>query len=345
MPYAKIIIKNFSPDRNTDFIPLDTVFSFFIIPNNSEEIDISTLEISVKIDSDSERQTYNFTNSSSNNITITGTSTNGYDVTLDVFPSFFKKFDSDSDIDIKINVKNTDGLSMKEKNFSFKVLSISNLESFMDLLSEVTEISVYSEQGRIDKDGYIVNFTWKNWSLLEDPVIYKNDIQIKNGFTINKKEGKLVFANQLRTGDPVDVITADYKHGAFTQEQMVGFMNQGLSLYNSYPRQTSYVIRNSPYYARAAVEIGGAYFALSAILNQLINQQTSIRWGEKEDLSRIEGILKSNMTEYKSIVDKMGEAKLKILASSKFIVMPTFNLPGGRSRFFRNVFTSGGAPA
>lgn len=340
--FANIIIRNLKPRDKSDSIALNTVFSFDLIPFGGDEIDITTLYMSLKVtNTNIQSQNYNFTYNDTYNVTTIGDQQKGYRVSLDISPDYDTKFDSNSNIELKISVNNTAGTPMRRAIYHFSALNLSNIESLMDLLSEVTEISVLAEQGRISADGKTVTFTWDNWSLIEDPVVYKNDVIITSGFRINKSRGHIVFDSPLRNGDPTDRVEADYKHGVFTQEQLVRFMEKGIAVYNAYPRQTNYGIKNAPIYARAALEIGGAYFALSAILNGLINQQSLVRWGDPDKRSEIEGIIKSNMSEYKAILDKIYEMKKLRLAHPLSMVLVEYTLPGGRSRFFRNIFGTG----
>jgi hypothetical protein len=342
MAYANILVRNENPKDKFDSVPLNSKFSFDLVPYNGDIIDIDTLTINVEVKSQN-TQKYTFTNTSTENITLTGSETVGYKVVIDISPSFDIKFNEKSQIEIKIEVSNSLAVAMKRVTFTYRTLRLDQMEALMDLLSEMTEVCVYQEQGRILDEGNEVSFTWDNWSAIEDPVIYKNDIIVSTGFTIDKTNGKLIFSTPLKYTDPTDRIEADYKHGVFTQEQLVNFMKIGLSVYNSYPRASNYSIQGAPVSAQAAIILGGAYYAICSILAGLINQQSRVRWGDEQGWEKAQQIMQTLKENYKGSLDKIYEMKKMKLAQPMAIVLPEYSLPGGRSRFFRYLYKEGGS--
>lgn len=342
MAYANIIIRNIKPKNNSSAISLDSIISFDMIPTNGDEIDISTLEVKININGMHGNQNYTF-NSSSPQVSYTGGSTTGYKLKIDMFPDSEYKFDESSFIKMSINVRNTSGDRAKPVSINYNSVSLDQLEALIDLLSEVMEVTVDRELGRFIDNGTTVSFTWDNWSVIEEPLIYKNDVLLTSGYAVNKQTGIVTFDVPLRTTDPVDRIEADYKHGVFTQSELINFMEIGLAEYNAQPRHSSWNLQNAPAQAQAAIIIGGAYWAICALLLGLINQQSRIRWGNEDNWDKVQSMLTTLKENYKSSVQKLFEAKKLVLAQPLGIVIPQYVLPGARSRFFRYLYKEGGS--
>lgn len=344
MAYATILVKNVTPRENDRAIPLTTIFSFDLVPYNGVTLDMSTFSVAVRISGGPTRITEHLTfTSASPQVTLssTGSTTVGYTIKIDCFTGYDTNFDDQQEIQLRIDVDDTDGNAMRQVRLEYRTVRRDQLDAFSDLLSEVTEISVYKEPGRLDSTGTIVNFTYKNWSPTFTPVVYKNSIIITSGYTINKLEGKITFSSALRHAEIVDLIEVDYKFSVFSESELISFMYAGLAYFNAAPRHTSYALSGAPASAQAAVLYGGAYNAINAVLWGFLNQQSRVKWGETEwkDLA---SILQSMRDSYKAEMDKILEFKKLRLPGISAVVGAEYSLPGSRSRFFRYLYKEGG---
>lgn len=342
MAYANILVRNIKPKHGSTSIALDSIISFELSSYNEDIIDLDTLSIKLEISSTGQSKRYYLLNSSSPQIKWSGDNISGYKFKIDMFPNSDLKFDEKSNVTILINVNNTDGLKMRQFSINYSTVRLDQLDALMDLLSEVMEVTVDRELGRIENEN-TVSFTWNNWSTVEEPKIYLNDELLTDGYIIDRQKGVVVFENPLRTGNPTDRVEADYKHGVFSQAQLINFMEISMAEFNAQPRQTNFNIKNAPAYAQAAVILGGAYYAICAILMGLINQQSRVRWGDEQTWDKVQGILTTLKENYKTSVTKIYESKKIRLAQTAAIVTPEYTLPGSRSRFFRYLYKEGGS--
>ena len=342
MAYANILVRNVKPKPSSDSIALDSIISFELVPYNGDIIDLMTLSIKIEISSSGQSKRYYLLDKDSPQIKWTGDNTTGFRIKIDMFPNSDLKFDEKSNIILTINVNNSNTLKMRQERIIYNTVRLDQLDALMDLLSEVMEVTVDRELGRIENET-TVSFTWDNWSTVEDPKIFLNDVLLESGYTVDRQKGIVTFDSPLRINNPIDRVEADYKHGVFSQAQLINFMEIGMAEFNAQPRQSNFTIKNAPAYAQAAVILGGAYYAICAILMGLINQQSRVRWGDENTWDKVQGILTTLKENYKSSVTKIYESKKLRLAQPAAIVVPEWTLPGGRSRFFRYLYKEGGS--
>lgn len=343
MATANILIRNPYPRNNSSSIPLDTIFTWDLIPFEGAILDMSTLTIKVTITGGTTNATevHNYTSTSTEFSTESGGSTTiGYSCKLDLFPSYDINFDESQSITIKINIDDTLGNSMRETTLSYTTVRRDQLDALKDLLSELTEIHVYRENGRIDSAGTTVQYTYPNWNSDFTPTIYKNGVILTTGYTVNKSNGYLTFSSALRHHEIFDSIEADYRFSVFTDKELINFMYIGLAYFNAMRRTTSYTLNTASAGAQAAILYGGAYNAINFILISMLNQQFRVKWGD--EWKELSSTLASLRDIYKAAIDKIAEEKKYRLAGTSAISVPEYSLPGGRSRFFRYLYKEGG---
>lgn len=354
MSFANIIVKELDPPKGDQAIARETVFTFRLAPvGSSTTIDISTLDIEIKVQTSSGTFTYDITYTSSEvTYTIKG---NSYLIEVDVDPDGAVNFDSNETITLTINVDDTDGNSMRQFQTNYRVVNMTQLTALVDLTSEFTEIPINYEQGRISYDGSECNFTWKNWMATQTPVVYVNDMMKNSGYTPSYVEGKLTFSPVLSSGynktdifntalyEPIDRVNCDYWYSCFSTKQLTSFMKVALADFNaSYP-VSSYGVTSSNQAVQAALLLGGAYYLYNAVVAGFLNQQWRVQWGEEEwqNLLNVAEKMKENT---KSVFERISEAKRHTLAKGvQGIVIPEYSLPGGRSRFTSILFGQSGA--
>ena len=341
--YANIVVKNPLPRVNIDAIPASTIFSYDLAPYNNAEININTLVVKLYITGGGaqnmvQRLTFHYGHTA---LTVVGDALTGYNIKVDAFPNFELNFESEQSIEVRIEVEDSLGNVMRPFRTHYRTINFDQYDALSFLLKDVTEIQVQNEQGRINHDGTEVEFGYRPWALNKTPIIYKNGIQITSGYTIDKVNGKLLFSTPLRFGDPVDIITADYMFSVFTDLELIGYLNQALSTYNGWRPASRWRLSNAPPQADAAIILGAASYALQAIELGFINQQALIKWTEA-DVSKLTGPLQDVKEKYRQEFEKVLEEKRYQLAGTRTLVTSEYTLPGGRSRFFRNLFKDGG---
>ena len=342
MPYSSIVVKDLYPRSNMGFIATTTIFKFSLVPYNGTEVNLDSLDIKAICSggTTSILQTMNFTKDS-NGIKIKGDSTTGYNIEVSLFPQSQNNLESGQQVELYVKINDMAGVPMPTYRVVYRAMLADHYDALTYLLKDIMELNSDYEQGRISATGTEVDFTYKNWSLEQEPKVYKNTVPIVNGFTIDKQNGKLRFNSPLRHADPVDIINVDYIFGVFSQQELIGFLNQAVSVYNGYRPMTSYSVGGLPIFADAAMTIGAAFLALQSIGLGFLNQQARVKWGEAE-WKELLGAVESRISKYEAKFKELCEEKKYNLARPAAIYVPEYTLPGGRSRFFRYMFKEGG---
>ena len=168
---------------------------------------------------------------------------------------------------------------------------------------------------------------------------YPNGLKIKCDYM-----GNIYFIDENDNPVPVrayDTVFCSYSVKAFTSQHMNSALNLALQTINAQPGASKYAnVSQVPYYYDPALIYGAAYYLLRSLLVQLTQRQRRLLL-EDPDASMF-GNIKEAATMYKDDFDKMLE-KLPIAKypGIRGIVVPEFNMPGGRSRFFRYIWNIG----
>lgn len=342
MAYASITVKDIFPRNRSGCIPTTTIFKFSVVPYNGAVVDIDSIEITAACSGGGNNYLHPmiFTKDS-NGVKITGDSTTGYNVELKLFPNSQNNLESGQRVMIHLKAKDTAGVPMVTYRAAYNAMISDQYDALTYLLKDIMELTSDYEQGRLNHNGTEVDFTFKNWSLAQEPKIYKNMIPITTGFIVDIQSGKLKFNNPLRHTDPIDTINADYVFGVFSQEELISFLEQSVSIYNGFRPMTSYGVGSLPIFADAAMTIGAAFLALQSIRLGFFNQQARVKWGES-DWKELVGVIEASIGKYEAKFKELSEEKRYNLARPAGIYVPEYTLPGGRSRFFRYMFKEGG---
>jgi hypothetical protein len=344
--YASITVKNPKPNDRDDSIALTSEIGFDLAPYDGARIDISTLEVFLIMQGGltNRTMTRSFKYGESDAIRATGNATDGYVVRIDPYPKFSLNFESDQRLEFRVDVKDYSGTPMRKSILKYEAVRAPQYDALSDLIREVTEINSNYEQGRIGIDKQTVDFTYRNWSLVDErkPKIFKNDIELDDSlFTVKHNDGKVKFVDELRSDDAVDLINANYYYSALSETQMISFMKTALSEYNAYRPMTAFSLKNAPKAAEAIILLGGACLALHAVQAGFINQQYRVQFGEDKEWQNVKELVVSLRDSYKDQMQKMLEEKKYNLARPVSMVIPEFSLPGGRNRFFRYMYKGG----
>ena len=181
------------------------------------------------------------------------------------------------------------------------------------------------------RDGEIVEYTGGN--------NYSNGLKIKLDYN-----GKIFFVNNNGDPEPIksyDTVFCTYYVKAFTTQHMNSSLNLALQKINAQPGSTKYqYVYQTPYYYDAALVYGAAYYLLRNLLVQLTQRQRRLLFEDPDariydDIAKAAEMYKED---FKEQVEKLAIVKYPGIRG---IVVPEFNMPGGRSRFFRYIWNIG----
>lgn len=200
-------------------------------------------------------------------------------------------------------------------------------------------VAVNRELGRKNRDGTKVTFSWPYWNL-SNHTIFLNDEQIETGYTIDLDTAVVTFDIPLHETDRVD---ASYNFRMYTQNQLLGYISDAIGQINAEPPQDrAYTVDTFPDTFVGILMQGAAANALQKMLWCINFQPTQTIFGGGEfaqNASNNFRALKENFekrfTEDKKTLKTKGPYP-KISA----IVQPEYTLPGGRSRWFRYLFST-----
>ena len=183
----------------------------------------------------------------------------------------------------------------------------------------------------------------KNRDGIEQPYTdgnnYPNGLMVKYDFM-----GNVYFIDN--NGDPVEIHSYDnvlvsYSIKMITNDHMNSSLYMALQAINSQPGSSKYSnVASAPYYYDPALVYGAAYYILRSLLTSLTNRQRRLLIEDPD--ARITDDIRQSATMYKEEFEKMLE-KLPIARypGIRAVVVPEFNMPGGRSRFFRYIWNIG----
>lgn len=202
-------------------------------------------------------------------------------------------------------------------------------------------IPVYNEQGVIESDKRTVTFNFPRWNQNIRTRIFLNEKPVTEGVIIDYFRGKVIFDSILTD---YDTVTSDYNFRWFDDADLDRFLQNAISIVNSYPPVGGYNLYNAPDRFIPHILYGAAKDAIRHLLLCLQFQEPQEVFGGPERaqtaFQQLETLKKNFEDEFKSLLEQKKYGPYKGL--TKLIVTPEFTLPGGRSRWFRYLFGSGG---
>lgn len=215
-----------------------------------------------------------------------------------------------------------------------KIELVVALESYIGCAQR---IPVYNELARRNKDRDRFQLTWPRWNLSNHEIRLNGDI-VDDGFSLNFDTGTVVFtAPRIRT----DTIHATYNFRFFTQVDELRFLNDALNQINLEPPGSSFTLDNLPEQYVGVLMRGAAKNAIQALLFCLQFQEIQTIFGGADRAQQIT----SSFQALKENHEKEFERDKKTIKKAVYprigvIVTPSYTLPGGRSRWFRYLFSS-----
>lgn len=182
------------------------------------------------------------------------------------------------------------------------------------------------------------DFAFCNWNEDRPPVVRVTDRVVESGYSIDYQAGRIHFERKMTPADYVDV---SYHFSLFKKEELVSFLRMGLHMMNSTP-PASITYREIDFIPRewqGPILLYAAQTALRRMILGLSFQEKQMIYGKPEQVSATVGWIQSLYNEYKEQYKEASDnAKTRKLYSISVNVIPSYTLPGGRSRWFRYMF-------
>ncbi|MAG24397.1 hypothetical protein CMI47_02360 [Candidatus Pacearchaeota archaeon] len=199
-------------------------------------------------------------------------------------------------------------------------------------------IPVYQEQSKPSVDSRVYSFNFPRWNQTAGVRIYRNQELINEGYEINYFKGNVTFDESLTD---FDIVNADYNFRWFDDAQLIRFLQNALDQINYYPPASRYSLAGVPMRYVAGVLYGASRDALRELMMSLMFQETQQIFGGGEKATNLFSNFETLKKNYEEDFTKMLDAKKfgPYVGLTKAIVTPEYTLPGGRSRYFRYLFS------
>jgi hypothetical protein len=211
------------------------------------------------------------------------------------------------------------------------------LESF---IGYAQRIPVFDEIGRLNRNRKMADFSFPRWNQPSKTKVFINGHISEIGYTVNYIDGKIVFDYPLAS---VDEVTASYTFRWFEDEELHAFIAEGINVFNQYAPHTTYTIMDLPDRYMVTATMQAAVFALRRLIMDLMYQEPAKVYGGMNRANKLIGSLDSLKKNYEDQLGNLYGEKVKFpyVGLTKTITTPMYTLPGGRSRWFRYLFSNG----
>jgi len=201
-------------------------------------------------------------------------------------------------------------------------------------------IPVVTEVARRNKDRDRFTLSWPRWNLCNPLVVKNGELMDYDAMTIDYDTGTVIFPKPLHDTDKIDVT---YNFRFFTQVDMLRFLNDALSQINlEPPASIAYTLNDVPPSYVGTLMQGGLAHAIQKLLFCIQFQQPGTIFGDKD---RLKDAISNFMAQKENAEKQFREDKKTLKTKGPYpkiglIVTPEYTLPGGRSRWFRYLFSS-----
>ncbi len=205
------------------------------------------------------------------------------------------------------------------------------------LIGEPQRLPVYNEIGRWNITRDEASFSFPRWNQSAGALVYLNGDLQDSGFVVDWFRGKILFTQPLTQYDEV---TATYNFRWFEDNELDGFVEQGVNTYNIWPPQTTNTINSIEDRWIIAAEYSAAVMALRRFMFDILFQRPAKIFGGMDRADKIFGHMETLKKNYEDEANKLYEQKAKgpYVGLTRTVTVPEFTLPGGRSRWFRYLF-------
>lgn len=197
---------------------------------------------------------------------------------------------------------------------------------------------------------------YKTVNAAYDPILYSRDGVVNNYTNANNYPNGLKYKIDYKGGiyfvdaddNPVaiqsyDTVYVSYSVKLITSEQMNSALYMALQTINSQPGASKYQsVSITPFYWEPAIVYGATFYLIRALLVSLTQRQRRLLL-EDPDNKIIDDLRQTGTMyndQFKELLEKL---PIAVLPGIRSIVVPEFNMPGGRSRFFRYIWNLGTA--
>lgn len=222
---------------------------------------------------------------------------------------------------------------------AFTLRQVASRAFLESLIGYAQRIPVFNETARFNKSRNLTKMTFPRWNQTAGVRVYVNNEIRETGFSINYLKGELTFDRAVPTYDEVMV---DYNFRWFKDDELDQFIQQGINVVNIWPPQTSYTINSIGDTWLITAEYSAAINAIRRFMFDLQFQEpTKVFTGIQKAAEVFKNFaeLKKN---YEEEMFKMLEMKkhFPYIGLTRMVTVPEFTLPGGRSRWFRYLFST-----
>jgi hypothetical protein len=202
-------------------------------------------------------------------------------------------------------------------------------------------VPVYFEQSKQTVDHKTYRFTFPRWNQTAGIKVYRNqDKIVTSGVNVDYFKGEVVFSSPLTD---FDVVNVDYNFRWFSDDELYEFIINAIRTLNSYPPHSGYTVNSVPDRYIPVVIKQAAVDALRRLMLCLQFQEPQQVFGGPEGANKAFDNMETLKKNYEEEVKDIYEQKKygPYVGLTRAIVVPEFTLPGGRSRWFRYLFSSG----
>jgi hypothetical protein len=201
-------------------------------------------------------------------------------------------------------------------------------------------IPVYFEQAKSSVDNKTFRFTFPRWNQTTGVKIFRNKKLITDNLEVNFFKGEVVFDNPQTD---YDLINADYNFKWYSDSDLNQFIVNAINTFNSFPPHSQYNYNSIPTRFIPGVLQKAATDALRQIMLCLQFQEPQQVFGGADAagkaFSNMETLKKNYEDEWKLVFENKKYGPF--VGLTRAVVVPEFTLPGGRSRWFRYLFSGG----
>jgi len=231
-------------------------------------------------------------------------------------------------------VSSSDNLPYASAYYSRRQDLISALEKRINI-AQATPI--YNEQAKETKDYKAYRFSFPRWNTVRGTKIYRNNNILNSGFEINYFTGEVIF-DKIQTA--FDVVKADYNFRWFSVDELSQYINDAISTLNTYAPHSQWDILRVPDRYLSGIIYHAAADAIRYLMLTLQWQEPQLVFGGPENarqmFTNLETLKKNYEEEWKAIFDNKKYGPYPRIG---IVVTPEYSLPGGRSRWFRELFS------
>jgi hypothetical protein len=214
-----------------------------------------------------------------------------------------------------------------------QVAMVAGLETYLGCMQA---IPVYSEVSRRNATKSEFQFTFPRWNM-GNHTVFVNDEEVTSGFAIDTDAGRVRFDAPLLDSDAV---RATYTFRFFSSTDLLRFINDAINNLNVGPPLYSWTPETLPPQMFGVIMQGAAALAIQKLLMCWSIQQIRKIFGDK-DAQAVQSNWQSLKQNYEEQFKELRvQAKISRYPTPAAVIAPEYTLPGGRSRWFRYLFSS-----